>query len=498
MQSQTEQTELVLSSSDAEELVIGCALYNNDSIPAMRSILNQNGDEFSTLKLGWIWKAILAVYDRGGFVDTHTIIHELKQRSQYDPRDDNNLFWIGQHTLTAHGAETYADIVQRMSIKRDALKVASDIAKSVSDPQATSLDIVTAARTHIDGLTRRLSVSSSIVDGDVLAGQAMDEFEAWIANPAAVRGLSCGIRSIDELVGGFQAGTVTGILAQTSMGKSTLAAGWVRNFAKAGPGLYVPTETPGRIAIHKMALDMAGVPFKAARAGALNRQQQEAASSAYAELMASVHNIKLFDDSAPTMEAIHAKIMQMQAGAGCHWLVIDSGSKFAKSLSIATAGDNLYKATTMASGFMQDMARMGLVVVATWQIGRNTKERSAKGGTGKEPTLHDAKESGSIEEDVDVLFGLYRHDYFVKRNMAEPDDNRYPPGTAKILLLKDRAGCDGDEDILLDFEGGRGFTESSRKRVNANAYLEDKVNARKPSQMPAPYFGEPPDEDDDE
>jgi len=281
-----------------------------------------------------------------------------------------------------------------------------------------------------------------------------------------VRGLSCGLTSIDNLIGGFQPGTVTGILAETSMGKSTLAAGWVRHFAQQGPGIYVPTETPGKIAFHKMALDMAGVPFKQARSGNVPPHFQDKAYAAYHDIMRYAHNIRTFDTSAPTMEAIHAQIIQMQAGTGCKWLVIDSGSKFAKTLKVATAGDNLYKATTLASGFMQDMARLGLAVVSTWQIGRSTKERAAK-----EPTLHDAKDSGAVEEDTDVLLGLYRHEYFVNRGMAEANPSRYPAGTAKLILLKDRAGTDGDETITLSYEAGKGFSTYKKPAYgNGNGY----------------------------
>jgi replicative DNA helicase len=279
------------------------------------------------------------------------------------------------------------------------------------------------------------------------------------------------------------------------MGKSTLTAGWVRNFAKYGEGLYVPTETPGKVAMHKMALDMAGVPFKLAMTGQLTPQQAEAASTAYAELIATAYNIKVFDDSAPTMDAIYAKIMQMKAGRGCEWLVIDSGSKFAKSLSVAAAGDNLYKATTMASGFMQDMARLGIAVIATWQVGRNMKDRSSRTGAGLEPTLHDAKESGSIEEDCDVLFGLYRHEYYVNRKMADPDELKYPKGTAKILLLKDRAGCDGNENAQLDFEGGKGFVDGSSRRGNINDHLDAMINKRPATRATAPHYGMEDDDD---
>lgn len=450
----------LLYSEEAEDATLACAMYDARTIPRIRGVLTEGGAEFWKVSNRYVWTAILAVHDRGDEASPITVASELRARQQLDLCGGfahlNSLFMNVQSAAPAH---MYAAVVQREAVKRKLAAAASEIVKTVFDGQMDSAEILGRAREALDQVGQHITTAGNIIDGDVLAGRALDEFEAWITNPSDSRGLSCGIQSIDRLIGGFQPGTVTGVLAETSMGKSTLTAGWVRSFARQGPGLYCPTEMPGTVAFHKMALDMAGVPYKVARTGNLNQYQKMKASEAYVDLMLSAANVKTFDDSAPTMDAIRGKVLQMLSGAGCQWLVVDSGSKFAKSLSIASAGDNLYKATTIASGFLQDMARLGIVVVATWQIGRSTKGRNPKHGVGLEPTIHDAKDSGAVEEDVDVLFGLYRHDYFVKRKEAEPDDFRYPPGTAKIILLKDRAGCDGDEETTLAFKGGRGFSD---------------------------------------
>lgn len=464
--------EILEASASAEECLIGCALYDPSCIPSARAAFDETQD-FQFVRNAWTWAAIASLYGRGDEVTPWTVADELRnQRRLDDVGGIDRLFNLQNSTLTARPATTYARIVERMAVKRAVLAKASEMAKAAYSADVDTTVLITSARESVDDLASRLKSSDQILDGSKLAADAMDEFEAWMKDPNPVRGLSSGIAELDKLLGGFEAGTVTGILAETSMGKSTLASGIVRAFAAQGPGLYVPTETPGKTAFHKMALDLAGIPFKRARSGALASYEQTRAYDAYLQIMRVGGNIKTFDSASPTMDAIAAKIAQMRVGAGCKWLVVDSGSKFAKSLKIASVGDNLYKATTLASGFLQDMARLGLVVLATWQIGRNTKERGA-GGTGKEPTLHDAKDSGAVEEDVDVLLGLYRHDYFVNRGMADPNPSRYPPGTAKLILLKDRAGTDGDETITLSYEAGKGFSDFRRPAtLSGNGYGE--------------------------
>src|SRR5205814_260472 len=96
------------------------------------------------------------------------------------------------------------------------------------DPAIDTNDLILLAQTALDTLSGRMQISDQIVDGSRLAADAMTEFEAWMKDPSPMRGLSSGIAELDKLLGGFAPGTVTGILAETSMGKSTLASGLVR------------------------------------------------------------------------------------------------------------------------------------------------------------------------------------------------------------------------------------------------------------------------------
>lgn len=466
----TEDAIPLLYAEEAEDATLACAMYDARTIPAIRAVLSEGGAEFWKLGNRQTWEAILAVHDRGDNCNTITVAAELRGRQQLDGVGAYRLSSLTFNLASAIHATVYAGIVQRMAIKRKIAATASEMVRTVFDGQLDSSEILGRARKSLDKVGQHLSVVGYAIDGDALAAKAMDEFESWVTNPSTARGLSCGIPSIDNLIGGFQDGNVIGILAETSMGKSTLTSGFVRNFAHQGPGCFVPTETPGKVAFHKMALDMAGIPYKVARTGKLTEAQQQRAYEAYADLMAQAHNIKVIDDSAPSMDAVRSQVMSMLSGPGCRWLVVDSGSKFAKSLGIAAIGDNLYKATTVASGFLQDMARLGIPVVATWQIGRSTKGRNPNKGTGLEPTIHDGKDSGAVEEDTDVLLGLYRHEYWVNRKEAEPDDLRYPPGTAKLILLKDRNGSDGNEELTLNFKGGRGFTDEGISKIDLSRF----------------------------
>lgn len=205
--------------------------------------------------------------------------------------------------------------------------------------------------------------------------------------------------------------------------------------------------------LHKMAGDMAGVPYKQLRSGKVSNAQVKLIDQAYADLAKVARNIRVLDTSHPSLAAISAETQRLP---GCRWVVIDSGSKLAQA--VQTSDERLLDAVNRVSSFFQDLARQNLVVIVTWQFGRNAKDRAVK-----VPQINDFKESASIEEDADVCLGIYRHDYYVSRKTANADEKTYPRGTAKLLLLKDRAGANGDESITLFFKPGMGFYETVNK-----------------------------------
>lgn len=438
------------SSPEAEEAVLGSILINPDSLLEVISFLQPR--DFFNIRNGWLFEAMLKLHNHSEGIDELTLTREMRTRGQLDTiGGPAYITGLTNNTPTFTHIETYARLVERAAIRRRLLEATGEIAKVAYQEQATIPEILDKAETIFRAATTR-SIDRFVLRGDMLVDEAYSEWLEWANNPADIRGLSSGIDGLDRILGGLTPG-VYAIGGATSMGKSTLVAFITRMMASQGPGLLIPTETPGKTMLHKMAGDMAGIPFKDLRSGRYSSEVAGRISQAYDELRKVAHNMRIMDSSHPTLSAIHAEILRMP---NCQWVVIDSGSKLSSAVK---SGDmRLLDAVNQVSAFSQDLARMGLPVIVTWQFGRNAKDRGIK-----VPQLNDFKESGSIEEDADVCLGIYRHDYYLKRGMVEPrDDDRikFPPGTAKLLLLKDRAGADGDEAITLHFKAGRGFFEN--------------------------------------
>lgn len=430
--------------------MLGSILLNPDSLFEVLGFLQPR--DFFILRNGWFFEAMLALHKRDECIDELTLASEMERRGQLDTvGGHSHITALINSTPTFAHIESYGRLVERAAIRRRLLTAASEIAEITLSDNAPLPEILDKAESIFRGATTR-SLDRFVLRGDTLAEEAFDEWLNWVDNPADIRGLATGIDSLDRELGGLTPG-VYAIGGATSMGKSTLCAFITRKMAEQGQGIVCPTETPGKIMIHKMAGDMAGIPFKELRKGLYRSPDMTTRlGNAYTELRRVGRNMRVIDTSHPSLQAIHAEVLRMP---NCKWVVIDSGSKLAQA--VKTSDERLLDAVSRTSAFAQDLARLGLVVLVTWQFGRNAKDRAMKA-----PQLNDFKESGSIEEDADVCLGIYRHDYYVDRGMANPDPH-YPPGTARLLLLKDRAGADGDESITLHFKPGRGFFENTNR-----------------------------------
>lgn len=437
---------------DAEAAILACLLADGNSIAQVMGFLKT--EDFFLLRHRQIYDAILTIMKRGEEIDDISVSGELRLREQLD-RIGGDAYLTGLDAPNYTHIVTYAELVERAAVRRRLQTAGSKLANLANDGDKDIDEVLDEAETIFRTATKR-GADRFIIRGDMLVDEAFDEWLQWADVPAEIRGLSSGINGLDRILGGLTPG-VYAIGGATSMGKSTLCAFITRKMAEQGHGLLCPTETPGKTMFHKMAGDMVGIPFKELRSGKYRSPSiNNLLGNAYTELRGVARNIRVLDTSHPSLSAIHAEVLRMP---NCQWVVIDSGSKLAGA--VKTGDERLLDSVNRVSAFSQDLARLGLVVIVTWQFGRNAKDRAVK-----VPQLNDFKESGAIEEDADVCLGIYRHDYYVNRSMAEPDPERFPPGTAKLLLLKDRAGADGDEAITLHFKAGRGFFEN----VNREAF----------------------------
>lgn len=298
---------------------------------------------------------------------------------------------------------------------------------------------------------RPRALSLSIMD---IVGANEDALMAAKANPMLVRGLRCGLRDLDETLGGFVGGRVYVLLAATSMGKTTLSAQFVSEWSHQGRGLVVPTESSPFTFVNKMAATVARVSTTSMETGFIEDTETDRVIEAFDAF--SQRRTHFLTAGATTPGMIREEIQRAEDdGQPFKWVVVDSLSKLAVP---GTA--KLYDTTSAAIDELQNIAiDTGVMVWATAQIGRAVKDRAVKF-----PQINDAKGSGDVEEDADVVMSLYRHDYYVMRGEAAPQ-SEFPPGTAMLRILKHRHRDigEGSSSVQLAWLSGMAFGLAERR-----------------------------------
>lgn len=317
-------------------------------------------------------------------------------------------------------------------------------ARRQNAPQATIAQLLDKAQAEIDH-SRIAAQPQMIQRSSKLVDVRHKRLDAARANPSPIQGLRCGIDRLDAIIGGFQPGRVYTFYGDTGSGKSTTLATIACALLGQAPGLIIPTESMPGDWLDKMAAYKANVPFDAIETGMLSNPEYHAVTAAYNWLES--HPLSFLDSLAPTIAAIGTAARDGVKNDGLQWVVIDSVNNLA-----SVTHDDVYGKTSEAADFTQELARMGLIVLQTSQVGRNMKDRK-----NKIPQLTDALGSGRIEQNSDVVMAGYNHQYYVERELAKPDD-KFPPGMLFYRCLKHRwRGSQSGKGTFVTFKGGVGI-----------------------------------------
>lgn len=263
-------------------------------------------------------------------------------------------------------------------------------------------------------------------------------------NPSRIQGLRSGISKLDELIGGFPPGRIYALYGDTGMGKSTTAGSIVANFSAQAPGLIIPTESMPGDYLDKLVAYKANIPFDLIETGQVDDTQYKTIMATYGWF--EERNVHFLDELSPSSKLVEAIARDGIKRFGYQWALIDSINNLSSILH-----SDIFGKTTEAADVAQKLARLGLTVLITTQVGRNMKGRK-----NKIPKMNDALGSGKVEQNADVVMGLYNHDYYVRNANADPDP-RYPAGImmAKCLKHRHRGAAEGHSK-LLTFKGGIG------------------------------------------
>ena len=422
---------------EAEEACIASMLVDEEAIGRIEGLVHP--EDFYRDQNRWAYEACLALWERQESINQVTMAHELSRREKLD--DVGGIPYIARivgELATPIGVEHYAHIVKRDATYRAMISTGSQIVQ-VAYQGGPDLE---GAITRAENLIMQLRQSQRMSDLVPLR-QLLDNFWETPGIDSVFAGTIGAVRSgfmdLDTLLGGFHRSDLIICAARPSVGKSSLVVNFARNAAVAQNARVAifSIEMSGEQLAQRLLSAESGVDASRLRLGQMTEAEERRAMAATGEL--SGLEIYIDDSSVVTIGQLQTKLRRLsQQLGGIDLVVIDY-------LQLMQGGgrsrDNRVQEVSEISRGLKMLARdLDVPIIAAAQLSRAPEMRQPH-----IPMLSDLRESGSIEQDADVVMFIYREDIYVSREEWETRnfDQPYPEGITKLIVAKHRNGPTG-------------------------------------------------------
>lgn len=409
-------------SIEAEMSVLGAMLLDNEVISFVIPILSKQS--FYKTAHQELFQIILELYDKGQAIDLVILREELKKRSLLERVGGiEYLLELEEAVPTIGNVEYYANIVREKAIKRNLIEVAAHIQKDAfNDTLDTDCLLDTSERAIFDITQKKFNIASSKLN-EVLK-LTFSRIENLHDRQNRLTGLSTGFYDLDDLTCGLQPSELIIIAARPSMGKTSLALNIVEHTGVIEKKSVVifSLEMAAQQVAQNMLCSHSQVDAHKLRMGFLD----DKAWSNLSLGLGSLSEAPIFIDDTPglTILEVRAKARRLKAQYDIQLVVVDY-----LQLMEATRAENRQQEISIISRGLKSLAReLSIPVIAVSQLNRSVEARE-----GHKPRMSDLRESGSIEQDADVIILLHRDKYYD----SEKDD------TAELIIAKQRNGPTG-------------------------------------------------------
>ena len=380
---------------------------------------------------------MINLYDQHRPVDLLTLTSELKSLKKLkDIGGAPYLTELSNFVPAASHAKAYAEIIEKASIRRRLINAGTKIADKAFEEDANVNELIGSAEKELFEVSDKI-VRSDYVPMDQLLADAFDRIEELHKNKGALRGLKTGFRDLDKKTAGFQKGDLIIVGARPAMGKTTFAQNLAYNIASINKKgvLFFSMEMAANEIIDRIISDVSGVDNWKMRTGNLSDEEFSKSGDALAEM----DELPIYIDDTSSMN-----IMELRNKARRAVHDHDIGIILVDYLQLI-AGSGNYKdsrvmqVTEISRGLKILARELEIPVVALAQLSRNVTGRDDP-----RPVLSDLRESGSIEQDADLVIFLHRPDYY-KMN----DDNYEETHITELLIAKHRHGAVGKVELYF-------------------------------------------------
>ncbi len=416
---------------EAEESVLGAMLLSPGAIGAVSEVLDAS--DFYRESHAKVYRAALALYAKGEPVDAITLVDELEERGELEEIGGR----VRIHELAAlvpatSNAAHYAKIVREMATLRGLIRVGSEIQRLGFERPGETVMLVDRAEQAVFELSQaRVTTEFTHIEG--LLKESFERITQLYEAGVDITGVPSGFRELDRLTSGFQPGNLIIIAARPSMGKSALGLCMAANLAVRydTPTALFTLEMSKQEVTQRLMCSEAKVDSQRLRTGKLAPEDWSRLTAACDKL--SKAPIYVDDTGSISMMEIRSKARRLKTKEPNLGLIIVD---YLQLMTSGSSAENRVQEVSQISRSLKVLARdLDVPILAMSQLSRAVEQRHDK-----RPILSDLRESGSIEQDADLVMFVYRDEYY---NPEETDQQ----GLAEIIVAKHRNGPTGAEKL---------------------------------------------------
>lgn len=418
---------------EAEKSVLGSLMLDKKAINIVVDILKP--EDFYNEKHEIIYQAMMDLYERKDPVDVVSLSSRLKEKKQLKIIGGSSyLTELINCVPSASNAKHYAEIVHKKSILRDLISSSDHISQLGYNEEDEIDSILDEAEQRIFSIAR-FSSKQKFQNVKSALEEAWERIDRLHKSKGEIRGIPTGFTELDNILAGFQKSDLIILAARPSMGKTSLALDIARNIAckqNLPVGIF-SLEMSAQQLVDRLIASEAHVDSWKLRTGRLSTDDEFRRIS---DALSRLSNAPLFIDDEASNNIIQMRAMarRLQSEFGLSLLIVDYLQLMVPRQRI----DNPVQQMTEISRSLKGLAReLGVPILAVSQLSRAVESR-----TDKRPKLHDLRDSGSIEQDADVVAFIYREDKY--------KENSNKPNIAEILIEKHRNGPTGKIELYFN------------------------------------------------
>jgi replicative DNA helicase len=420
--------------NEAEQSVLGAVFLSKEALITAIEILRP--EDFYKTAHQRIFKTMQDLYERGEPVDLVTVTAELQDHKLLDEVGGvTYLTEIARSVPTAANIEYYARIVEEKSLLRRLILTATKIANDGYSREDDVTQILADAERYILEIAQNRNSGGFVPIRDVLL-ETYERIEFLSQRRGDVTGIPSGYPDLDKMTSGFQRSDLIILAARPSVGKTAFALNVAQNVAaRAGETVAIfSLEMAASQLVQRMICAEGNLDASRMRTGWLEEDDWQKLTMAIGTLAKAP--IYIDDTPGITVQDIRAKCRRLQAEKGLGLIVID----YLQLIQGRGRGENRQQEVSEISRTLKGIAReLNVPIIALSQLSRSVEQRQDK-----RPMMSDIRESGSIEQDADIVAFLYRDDYYDKetenKNVIEviiAKQRNGPTGTVELAFLKE-------------------------------------------------------------